>query len=420
VKFAPKPENDFAQYIRTYYDECRSRFGKIEAIAGKWMFRDLLPGMSDFDTRFIVSDDMTVQDWCDMSTAVGEVHLSLCTRYPCWARNLEHLPGVNLTWNELTSEVNYYPEYHQWTYYHSENHQRLGESRGVLAKRPWDIKDEYFHLKKFCLYYGRYDRSIDRAINMGVHENKYPLHSRIMHYFSPPVMSAMCLLEKRGIAGKLDAFEMAERAFPELECWEAIREILHEEYEAPRWYAEPQLVELEDMLEHALLVIAERLADGVTLLPDGIGVDIPAWKAALANVKIDPAMVIFDNAKFCRLMKGRLNFYARSPRHFDATYLIQIELKRIGPNFFRTPFAVYWKLRTGESVTNPIDILPSLQGDLLTDSEVEAVREFDRLAPGHWEPGTERETALAIAGVFDTFFSALAKICGATLEIKAS
>ena len=61
---------------------------------GKWMFRDLLPGMSDFDARFIVSDDMTCDDWCRMSTAVGEAHHALCAKYPIWARILEHLPGV--------------------------------------------------------------------------------------------------------------------------------------------------------------------------------------------------------------------------------------------------------------------------------------------------------------------------------------
>ena len=77
MRFAPRPENDFADYIRTYYRECRARFDGIEAIAGKWMFRDLIPGMSDFDTRFIVRDGMTADDWCRMSTAVGEAHLRL-------------------------------------------------------------------------------------------------------------------------------------------------------------------------------------------------------------------------------------------------------------------------------------------------------------------------------------------------------
>ena len=116
MKFAPKPENDFAEFIRIYYRECRSRFPKIEAIAGKWMFRDLIPGMSDFDTRFILNDDMTADDWCRFATLMGETHLMLCEKYPCWARNFEHLPGINPTWKELTAEESYYTGYQQWTY----------------------------------------------------------------------------------------------------------------------------------------------------------------------------------------------------------------------------------------------------------------------------------------------------------------
>ena len=154
------------------------------------MYRDLAPGMSDFDTRFITSDGMTADDWCRMSTAIGKVHRKLCEKHPCWARNLEHLPGINLTWEELGSERLYYPEYQQWTSYHSEKPEKVEAMQDQFAERPWDGKDEYFHLKKFCLYYGRYNRSIDPAINLGAHANKYPLHSRIMHYFCPPVILA--------------------------------------------------------------------------------------------------------------------------------------------------------------------------------------------------------------------------------------
>ena len=91
--------------------------------------------MSDFDTRFIVNDGMTVDDWCQLSTVMGETHLRLCEKYPCWARNFEHLPGVNLTWFELTSERNYYPEYHQWTYYLTEDQKSLGAALDKIARR---------------------------------------------------------------------------------------------------------------------------------------------------------------------------------------------------------------------------------------------------------------------------------------------
>jgi len=410
--FPPTPENDFAAYIHMYWDACRTRFEGIEAIAGKWMFRDLIPAMSDYDTRFICRDDMTVEDWCRMSLAGGEAHLSLCERYPCYARNLEHLPGINLTWSELMSETYYYPEYQQWTFYHSTKPARVTEAQQRFAARPWDIKDEYFHLKKFCLYYGRYDRQIDPPVNMGVHAVKYPMHSRIMHYFNPPVMSAVCILEKKNIPGKFDAFELAERHFPGLRCWEFINEILHARYESPEWYEEPRLSELEGELETALGILAERLRKVVTLVPPEAGVDISLWKAALQNAPIDPSLVIFENMKFSRLMKGRLLFYANAPRRFfDATWPMENELRRIGNSFFTVPFRTYWRIRTGENVEDPSTILDRLRGDPLDDREVAAAAEFSRITQLYETgKGMERDTSLAIAAIFDDFYRGLTKI----------
>lgn len=410
MKFAPRPENDFCQFIRTYYDECRYRFDRIEAIAGKWMFRDLIPGMSDFDTRFILRDGMSVDDWCRMSTAIGEAHFLLCRKYPGWARNLEHLPGINLTWSELADERIYYPEYQQWSFYHAETPANVSRTIEQFAGRKWDIKDEYFHLKKFCLFYGRYDRKIDPPVNLGVHANKYALHSRLMHYFNPPVMSAVCLLLKKSLPGKFDAFEIAARFFPDLKCWEMLNDIFSSGYEAPKWYAEARLVELENELEKALAEIAARLLTAVSLIPISAGVDISKWRQILRQIPMDPALIIFENAKFSRLMKGRLWFYANINEHFDSTWLIQNELRRLGNNFFRVPFGTYWKIKTGETIADPISILDRLRGDVLTDGEIAAVREFARLTPGTWEEGKERSIALAICDVFDEFFKALTKI----------
>jgi hypothetical protein len=410
MKFAPKPENDFADYIRTYYRECRYRFDRIEAISGKWMFRDLVPGLSDFDTRFILNNQMTADDWCVMSSAIGAAHLALCQQYPAWARNLEHLPGVNLTWAELTAERSYYPEFRQWTFYHAEHPNRISAALDQFARRPWDIKDEYFHLKKFCLYYGRYDRAIDPPINLSVHSNKYPLHSRLMHYFSPPVLSAVCLLEQSTFGGKMDAFEWAARLFPKLRCWEMVSEILHANYETPTWYAEPDVTELEDALEEGLHALAKALRDSITLVPPQAGLDIAAWKSALQHAPLDPALVIFDNAKFARLMKGRLWFYVHAPPHFATGWLIQNELRRIGQNFFRTPFQTYWQIRAGERIENPAAILDQLSGDPLTQTEIAATREFDRLTSTPVRPGAETGMAAAIVAVFDDFFRALHKI----------
>jgi hypothetical protein len=237
-----------------------------------------------------------------------------------------------------------------------------------------------------------------------------------MHYFTPAVQAAVSLIEKQHFAGKFDALEVAQRHFPKLRCWRAVNEILHGNYEIPKWYREPFLSELEDHLEDGLLALAARLRDCITMVPVQVGPDVGAWKKALEGIPTDPKLILLENARFSRLMKGRLQFYVKAPRHFQTAWLIGNELKRIGRSFFRVPFAVYWKIRTGESLADPTMILDRLHSDLLTDTELAATREFARLTPGHWPQGQETSLAAAIADVFDDFFKALTKISEAVYQ----
>ncbi|NSW89124.1 MAG: hypothetical protein HPY74_00325 [Firmicutes bacterium] len=420
IIFEPCPENDFKDFIETYYTECKRDIPKIEAIAGKWTFEDLIPGMSDFDTRFICSNSMTVDDWCAMSTAVGEIHLDLCKRFPKWIRILEHLPGINLTWDEYTDDFTYYPEYRQWSIYRCSNEKELERSNMEFSRKPWCEKDEYFHLKKFISYYGPYIRGIDPAINLGAFESKYPLHSRMMHYFTPPVQSAVSIVLKRTIRGKLESLRMAKEVFLEPEVTTVIDEIFYalgKHYEVPELYEEPELSALEGRLFKALQIVKGILRDYITLVPKESKDNIEDWKKELASVPIQPQLLIFDSSRFCRLMKGRLRFYANAPEYFDSIWLIQNELKRIGNMFYRTPYKVFWKLYSGEEVENIDAIIPKLVPDILTPPEAEATLEFSRLTPGTWEEGKEVEIALAIAGVFDEFFRGLNKIITRVREI---
>ncbi len=410
--FAPQPANDFQRFYELYYAECRRRVPRIQAIAAKWRFEDLIPGLSDYDTRFIVADGMTVRDWCDMSAAVGEVHLDLCRRHPHWARNLEHLPGINLTWSELTDPARYYPEYPQWTFYHSEDDGRLAAAQHYLDGRTWSLEDRCFHLKKFCLFYGRYDRGIDPPVNLHEFENKYPLHSRFMHYFCPPLQSALCLLLERPVAGKLETVRLACGMFPETPVFREMRDAVERHYEVPELYAEPELTRLEDRLEDALVMLRGRLVPVIgDLVPDAADKSVTQWKADLDRVPVSPAMKVFDASRFSRLMKGRLRFYAHAPSgHFDSTWLIENELLRLRRNFFEIPFGTFREMTAGTKAGDPSAFIPDLVPALLTPEEARCTLEFARLTTGRWAPGTQKQTALRIADVFDGFFHALNKV----------
>src|ERR1051326_2351715 len=213
MNFAKKPKNDFPEFIETYFRRCRDRVPRIEANAGKWTLEDLIPGLSDFDTRFLVNDAMTAEDWCHMSMEVGRVHLELAQERKDWARNLEHLPGVNLKWNELFDEQLYFTEFAQWSFHHGDT-KHIEAARRHVTGRAWTDTDKLYHWKKIAIYYGPYNRAIDPPVNLGAFENKYSLHSRLMHYMAPPVHSAVCLMERKTSPGKLDAFRKARSLFP--------------------------------------------------------------------------------------------------------------------------------------------------------------------------------------------------------------
>lgn len=411
IHFPPKPQNSFDCFIDTYFQECSSRFPKIEAIAGKWEYRDLIPGMSDFDTRFLCSSDMSMDDWCKMSEIVGQVHLELSITHPEWARILEHLPGVNPTWAEFTSDDHYYPEYAQWSIYRATNCQKMQEAETFISSHKWDARDEYYFLKKYITYCGRYNRKIDPPINLGEFSVKYPLHSRIMHYFVPPLQAAVSLKERKTCRGKITALEKAKYLFPQIaQLLEEIVDIVDKHYEVPDLYEEPMLTQFEDRLENALYLLLEEIKSYITLFPAEKADGVPELKAKIAAVEVSPAMKLFDSCRFSKLFKGRMYFYANAPEHFDNLWLIQNELGRIGEMFFSGPYKIYWKVVRGVDTDNPQELLNQLVPDVLTQKEMQATREFASLTLKGWSEGCEIETAKKLIVIFDDVFKGIYKI----------
>ncbi|MBA7481972.1 hypothetical protein ES707_17452 [subsurface metagenome] len=232
IDYFPCPPDNFKQHIREYFERSREACPQIEAIYGKWCYEDLIPGLSDFDTRFIVSDNTAPYEWVHISREVGRVHTEICREYPDRVRILEHLPGINLTWEEAQNAGFYYPEFQQWTCYHGPD-KKAGQFRDYLSGLEWSRADELFNVKKFALYFTPYDRNIDPAINLGDFENKYPMHSRFMHYFCPPVQCAVCLVEKRMVRGKKESLRLARELFPNKQVIDMIFDAIDRHYEIP-------------------------------------------------------------------------------------------------------------------------------------------------------------------------------------------
>jgi hypothetical protein len=399
LSFEPQPPNDFRRFIETYFERCRAVCPKLEAIAGKWTFEDLIPGLSDFDTRFIFADDTTVEEWFETSIAVGQVHTRLAKESPDWARILEHLPGLNLTRAEVMDPRTYYPEFQQWTYYRGEAG-LIDAVRAYLGEKPWGRRDEIFHLKKFATYYGPYLRGIDPPVNIGRWENKYPLHSRFMHYFTPPVQSALSLVRRKGVCGKLDALRGARDVFPHPEIIGLTLEAVDRHYEIPRYYQEPELTEIEKRLATYLRDVCGELAGHVTLIDFPPGVTPEELRSRIAAIPADPRERFFEGAKFCRLMKGRLLFYAEEIPGFETSWLIRNELGRIVRNFYDQPLTTFALACFGESVS-AAQALDRLRGDVLPAEICDGVASFVRVAQSPLSDGEEKLRARRVADVFE-------------------
>ena len=410
MNFEPKPPNDFQEFYRKYHRRCCEQIPKIRAIAAKWTFEDLIPGLSDFDTRFILEGPMAAEDWNTMSLAVGAIHTDLAREFPKWARNLEHLPGVNFTVEEILDSRLFFPESQQWTFY-EEDKRVLTRVRTHLAPHEWEKRDELFQLKKFAAYCGPYVRGIDPPLNMGPRENKYPLHNRYMHYFAPPVQAGASLMEKRNVCGKFEALRIARERFPQPHVINRIRDSVECHYEVAADYEDGRLVEIERSLEqmwgkldgHQALLRTDA-ADTRDEIQDKVG-SIPG----------EPMDAFLQGVKFGRLMKGRLLFYAEEIPWFDSEYLIRHEIRRILPNLFVTPLMIYGKARPGEELS-PEDVVKRLRGELLGRTVCDDVITFAEHAREPIQEGKERAQARRVAEKFDAVLEMAEALCADLLD----
>jgi hypothetical protein len=393
MKFAPAPPNEFREFVHLYYERCKQVCPKLIGAAGKWEYEDLIPGLSDFDTRLIFADSMSIADWAQASLSVGEVHTRLAWERPTWARILEHPPGVNPTPWELTEPVFYIPGSRQWTFYRGDK-QILSSVQSALASHPWSPRDELFHLRRFVHFWGPYQRGIDPPINIGAWENKYALHSRFLHYFTPAVQCAVSLLERRPYRGKLASLRAARQLFPNAHVIDMALEAVDRHYEIAKWYVEPRLTEIE-MALRLYLDDTYRTFCGCLTSVDGQEDDTPeVLKRKLGSARVDSAAAFHDSAKFSRLMEGRLLFFATPIPWFDSTWLIQIELGRIIELLFDGPFRAIGQTLWGLDLT-PESVLERLRGKLLTDSVCEGVLHFVEVASARGIPAKEHARQVA-------------------------
>jgi len=408
MEFAAQPDNDFEAFYHIYFARCRARCPKLCVLAAKWSFEDLIPGLSDFDGRFVVEDGITLQEWHTYSLAVGQVHTEMAFEFPRWVRCLEHPPGLNLTLREITDPRLYCTEFKQWTFYTGDS-RALSTIRTYLDLRAWSVQDEIYHLKRVATYFGPYVRGIDPPINIGPWQNKYPMHSRTMHYFTPAVQAMASLALRRTVRGKREALRLARELFPNPSTIDRIFDRLDRHYEIAGDYEEPRLTEIEREMERYLAQAWASLADQVTQIAVSDRDTRDDIRRKVAAMPVDPMEAFYEGLKFARLLQGRLLFYASDIAGFDSIWLIRNELGRIVSSFYEQPLKAYGSLRFGKDLS-PLQVLDRLRGELLTPAECDGMAAFAQAVGAPPAAGQEKQQARAVAAVYEPVLTTLEKL----------
>ena len=207
----------------------------------------------------------------------------------------------------------------------------------------------------------------------------------------------------------MESFRIARNIFPNKEIIDLILEIIDRHYEVPEYYVEPQLYEFETRLFNYLKDVLRIIQPDITIIdasPDDTSKEL---KEKLSHVTVGIWNRFFDGAKFCRLMMGRLNFYAENIPHFDSIWLIENEIKRIRRLFFETTLSAFGMIMRGTEMSAE-EALDRSRNEYITEKEYTAVKAYADAFGKRYDASTIKDYAREIADTIGPFQIVLDKL----------
>lgn len=402
--------NEFHEFAQEYFLHCTAGLGSLDALVAKWNFEDLIPGLSDFDSRIIVTDCLGPEEMIRVDQLIGQVHLELCREFPRWARILEHPPGICVRWNELYDKRLYQPETLTWSFYMGKE-QEFKKLEDYMGRISWSHIEEHYFLSKFAYYFSPYQRGIDPAINLGIFEPEYAWHSRAMHYFVPAIQAGLSVMKRKAIKGKFDTLRIWKDILPEEMIFDEIIEMALSQYNLLYIQDDNALARFEKRLFEVLCRIKELVFESVTCFTLNPTEDIIRLKDKLKQFPINPLVTIFNGVRFCRIRKGRLLFYLEAPEHFSTDWLIANEfIKWNREVFIKAIVGAYGELKCGKSDAGLDEIIETICPEVIDNREAGVLRKMYEISFIRYKKGMERESFKEIVPLWADYYLILEKI----------
>jgi len=383
------------------------------ATVAKWRPEDLIPGLSDIDTR-IVAQEMSPEEWMALDQVISDVHLDLVRERPEWSRKLEHEPGYCLTPEEAFDPLLYQAEMAHWSFYYGDQ-EFIIQVREHMRGRPWELRDELHHLKRWLMFWGPYNREIDPPINVALPiEPKYALHSRAMHYFVPSLQAALSLVSRRTVHGKREALYRWLESFPQERVLNETAHMLEVHYGVAALEDREELFSYEDRCYAFLRRIAPQVLDVVTAvqLPKNGDIDqaMALLRAGMGALRVNPLSGVYNGLRGSRPRRARYWLYLKAPEHFATDWLIRNEVGFLQRNFTHYTWAAYAALRWGEPDLPLDELLARAQPNPLSREEARLVAEMFAIAERTKEPSMARQALQEAAECYADYYAVLDKI----------
>lgn len=375
----------------------------------KWRYEDLVPGLSDLDPR-VLCHDIGPDEWLELDRFTAEIQLEILGKHPEWSRKLEHTPGVCMTLDEAFDPLLYQPEMRQWSYYYSDRG-AYHQIKAYLRQRPWDERDERFHLARWLMFWGPYDRGIDPPVNVSsAVEPKYALHSRAMHYFVPALQAALSIVDREAVGGKRETLYRWLSRYPNEPTLNEVSHMLEVHYEVPALYDQDALCAFEERCFGFLRKIAPLVLEAVMVVSRPKKVTTDDLKARYQAQPPDPLQTMFTGVKYARIRTGRWHIYLYAPPYFATDWLLGNEIRQVRAYFTRPFFSSLAYLRWDGARLSIEEIIARLRREMLSAEEADVVLRMFELA--HCETGhnSARDRVEKAMPLFPTYYRILERL----------
>jgi hypothetical protein len=404
---------EFFELAEIYSQRVADAVPEFVATVAKWRSEDLIPGLSDIDTR-VICRDMSPQQWMAFDRVVSDVHLGLVRERPEWSRKLEHQPGFCMTPKEAFDEHLYQAEMAHWSFCYGDC-DLIFRVREYMRSRTWEIRDELHHIKRWLMFWGPYNREIDPPINIAPSiQPKYALHSRAMHYFVPSLQAALSLITRRTVHGKREAlFRWLER-MPQERVLDETAHMLDMHYGVPALDDREELYAYEGRCYSFLRHIAPQVLEAqsaVDLPPDGdLDQSMVELRAGMSALKSNPLTGVYNGLRGSRARRARYWLYLKAPEHFATDWLVRNEVGFLQRNFTSDTWRAYAALRWDEPNLAIDELLLRAQPQPLAADEAELVGDMFAIAERSKEPAMARPAMQAAAERYGDYYIVLDKI----------